>query len=152
MLPIILAGALLLPVTIILFVMIISNFWPSGDNGTELAGAGEEETEESSGDQTDGDVNEDLESQKAEKEKELAEQRENDSGSDSSSGADSDEDLGTGELAFDYSEEEQSELEEAASSAIEKKESGEDSGSDTSEIGRASCRERGGGGVGAAMG
>ncbi|KKK35577.1 hypothetical protein WN59_01735 [Salinicoccus sediminis] len=133
-LPILLGGALLLPVTIILFVMIISNFWPSGNNGTELAGAGEEDTEESSGDQTDGDVNEDLESQKAEKERELAEQRENESGSDSSSGSDSGQDLGTGELASDYSEEERSELEEAASSAIEEKESGEDSGSDTSEV------------------
>src|SRR5699024_8585542 len=44
-LPILLGGALLLPVTISLFVMIISNFWPSGDTGTDLAGAGEEETE-----------------------------------------------------------------------------------------------------------
>ncbi|WP_017548923.1 LysM peptidoglycan-binding domain-containing protein [Salinicoccus carnicancri] len=127
-LPILLGGALLLPVTIILFVMIISNFWPSGDNATDLAGAGEEETEESSGDQGSGDVNEDLESQKAEKERELAEQRENESGSDA------EQDLGTGELDADYSEEEQSELEEAASSAIEEKESGEDSGPDTSEV------------------
>lgn len=132
--PIIIGGALLLPLTIILFVMIISNFWPSGENGTELAG-GEENTEETSSDQTDEKVNKELEAEKAEKEKELAEKRENnsESESDSSSDAASDEDLGTGDLAFDYSEEEQSELEDAAKDAIDKKESGEDSGSDSSE-------------------
>lgn len=131
LLPIILGGALLLPVTIILFVMIISNFWPTGENGSELAGGStEDSTEESSGEQSDEEADQALEEQKAEMEKELAEKRDGSSESDS----DSDDDLGTGDLAFDYSEKEQSELEDAASAAIEEKESGEDTGSDTSEV------------------
>ncbi|GAB3072071.1 LysM peptidoglycan-binding domain-containing protein [Salinicoccus sesuvii] len=126
--PTLIAGILILPVTIILGVLIISNFWPSQDTDVEIANNTEDTTEEvspeenteASPEETDGD----LQDQKAELERELAESR-NETESN---------DLGTGSVEFEYSDEQQSELEAAASTAIEDKESGETADSSTSVV------------------
>ncbi|WP_020008355.1 LysM peptidoglycan-binding domain-containing protein [Salinicoccus albus] len=136
--PIIIGGIIILPITIMLFAMITSNFWPS-DTGTEgqIAGGGDEEStseEAASEENTSENVDEDMQEQKAEMERELAESHSDedqpeDSGSEDSGGEDSGNsnsgnDLGTGDVQVEYSEEEQDELEDASESAIADKESG----------------------------
>ncbi|MFC3418179.1 LysM peptidoglycan-binding domain-containing protein [Salinicoccus hispanicus] len=118
--PTLIAGILILPVTIILGVLIISNFWPTDDTSPEVA----DNAEETTGAAPEEAGNDDLQDQKAELERELAESR-NETGGD---------DLGTGSVEFEYSEEEQSELEAAASTAIEDKASGEATDSSTSVV------------------
>ncbi|MCG1009078.1 LysM peptidoglycan-binding domain-containing protein [Salinicoccus sp. ID82-1] len=125
--PTLIAGILILPVTIILGVLIISNFWPTEDPGAMVADNAEESNEEASEEtveESSEEVNEDLQDQKAELERELAESRDETGGND----------LATGSVEFEYSEEEQSELEAAASTAIEDKASGEAADSSTSVV------------------
>lgn len=119
--PAIIAGVLILPVTIILGVLIISNFWPAGDGTGGVADNASEETEETEEAPSEA-ADQELEEQKAEMERELAESRE-EAGQ---------EDLGTGAVEIELSPDEEAELEEAAVSAIEEKESGETSDSSTS--------------------
>lgn len=119
--PAIIAGVLILPVTIILGVLIISNFWPTDDGAGGVADNGEETAEETAETPSEA-TDEELEEQKAEMERELAESRE-ETGQD---------DLGTGAVEIELSPDEEAELEEAAATAIEEKESGETAGSSTS--------------------
>lgn len=125
--PTLIAGILILPVTLILGVLIISNFWPTEDTSVDIADNTEEVTEEAPEETEEAPsegVDEDLQDQKAALEQELAESRNETDG----------EDLGTGSVEFEYSDEQQSELEAAASTAIEDKESGEAADSSTSVV------------------
>lgn len=121
--PAIIAGVLVLPLTIILGVLIISNFWPSGNGTGGVADNAGEPTEEAS-EAPSEEVDEELEDQKAEMERELAESREETDQND----------LGTGAVELDLSEDQEAELEEAAATAIEEKEAGEAPESSTSVV------------------
>lgn len=121
--PAIIAGVLILPLTVILGVLIISNFWPSGDGAGEVADNAGEPTEEVPEAPSEG-VDEELEDQKAEMERELAESREETNQND----------LGTGSVELELSEDQEAELEEAAATAIEEKEAGEAPDSSTSVV------------------
>ncbi len=116
--PIIVAGVFILPITIALGIMITSNFWPD-DPSTQIADQSEENSEE-----TAPEARKELEEKKAQKEKEVAQAQKGEDEDDGQSEEKND-DLGTGTSDFSYSEEQQSELDDAADAAIEEKESGD---------------------------
>lgn len=128
LLPMIIGGIILVPVTGVLFVLIASNFWPEND-GMDIAGEESmEETEEVAESEDEGDSQE-LEDQRFELERELAEGRDEDGSSDETdeesetteeSSDESSDDLASEDLEYEYSESEVDELEEVASAALER--------------------------------
>ncbi|MFB9859896.1 LysM peptidoglycan-binding domain-containing protein [Salinicoccus siamensis] len=114
--PIIVAGVFILPITIALGIMITSNFWPD-DPSTQIADQSEENSEEAA-----PEARKELEEKKAQKEKEIAQAQK---GEDDGRSEEKNNDLGTGTSDFSYSEEQQSELNDAAEAAIEEKKSGD---------------------------
>ncbi len=137
LIPMIVGGAIIVPVTLILGFLIISNFWPSND-GMELA-TDESDTEEAA-EPEDEELNEELDEQRFEMEKRLAESRGED-GEDEADNASEDgeeiaeerSDLASESVEVSYSDEELSILEDIAGDAIEEKEGGEDIAEEPSE-------------------
>ena len=116
MLPWVFSVLILLPITALLAFLIFSNFWPSLNDEIQMADENNtEETVDSSSEadsETDAEINEALEAQKAEHEKRLAQNR--------------NEDLSSKNIETNYSQEELLELEDAALAAIRSKEDGSD--------------------------
>lgn len=136
--PMIVGGVIIVPITLILGFVIISNFWPSND-GMQLA-TDEGETEEVAEEE---EINEELDEQRFEMERRMAESRdseEDDSGNEEEDASEDGEDVVEegGDLASEnidsiYSDEEVSILEDIAEVAIDEKGSGDDAGSEEEE-------------------
>lgn len=141
LIPLIAAGVILVPLTLFLGFIIISNFWPSND-GMELATdeGGTEETEEAAEDES---RDEELEEQRFEMERRMAESRESE---DDDSGESEEEDSEVteeevseeGDLASEnveavYSSDELSILKDIAGDAIEEREGGDESAVESSD-------------------
>lgn len=153
LLPMIIGGVILVPVTVILFVLIASNFWPE-NNGMDIAGENaENETEEVA--DAGNEENEEVEDQRFEMERRMAESQDDnsdenadetedadtsadeaDNADNSEESSESSDDLASENVEHEFSEAESEALEEAASAAIEDRENTEetnDSSENTSE-------------------
>lgn len=147
LLPMIIGGVILVPVTVILFVLIASNFWPE-NNGMDIAGENaENETEEVA--DAGNEENDEIEDQRFEMERRMAESQDDNSDENADETEDADtsadeadnteessDDLASENVEHEFSEAESEALEEAASAAIEDRENTEetnDSSENTSE-------------------
>jgi LysM repeat protein len=141
LIPLIAAGVILVPLTLFLGFIIISNFWPSND-GMELA-TDEGDTEETEEAAEDEGRDEELEEQRFEMERRMAESR----GSEDDEAGDSEEeeaevteeevaeegDLASENVEAVYSSDELSILDDIAGDAIEEREGGDESAEGSSD-------------------
>ncbi|CAM4148534.1 LysM peptidoglycan-binding domain-containing protein [Lacicoccus alkaliphilus] len=140
--PLIAAGVIIVPLTLFLGFIIISNFWPSND-GMELAtdDGGTEETEEAAESEEaaeDEGRDEGLEDQRFEMERRMAESRgteDDESGESEEEDVEvtEEEDLASENVEAVYSSDELSILEDIAGDAIEEREGGDESAEETSD-------------------